>query len=202
MNKFECQNKKRQSVEKINLKLYEWYFLLGLFLYTVGQFLIFIFFNDIDALHSQEPIDFAHWFLLIGVLLLIPQIGNFPKTKINLIGTPILVLGVGLMIGMCVLDFVFWSIKSPEFSSEVANHLINTPAIWKPFMNFNGWFFNLGLLISSLSYFKNSRLGTILVLIGTLVIYIGSGSFNVLGYIVLTVGFYINFYRQPLSQNG
>ena len=69
-------------------------------------------------------------------------------------------------------------------------------------MNFNGWFFNLGLLISSLSYFKNSRLGTILVLIGTLVIYIGSGSFNVLGYIVLTVGFYINFYRQSLSQNG
>ncbi|MFT7166518.1 MAG: hypothetical protein ACI9BG_001221, partial [Parasphingorhabdus sp.] len=35
---------------KINLKLFEWYFLLGLSLYTVGQFLIFIFFNDIDAL--------------------------------------------------------------------------------------------------------------------------------------------------------
>lgn len=192
---------KRQSVKKINLKLYEWYFLLGLFLYTVGQFLIFIFFNA-GEWRNQEPIDFAHWFLLIGVLLLIPQIGNFPKSKLNLVGTPILVIGIGLMIGMCVLDFVFWSIKSPEFSSEVATHLINTPAIWKPFMNFNGWFFNLGLLISSLSYFKNSRLGTILVLIGTLVIYIGSGSFNVLGYIVLTVGFYINFYRQPLSQNG
>jgi len=43
------------------IKLYEFYFLLGLFLYTVGQYLIFIFFNDIDALHSQEPIDFAQW---------------------------------------------------------------------------------------------------------------------------------------------
>ena len=116
-------------MEKINLKLYEWYFLLGLFLFTIGQFLIFIFFNA-GEWRNQEPIDFAHWFLLIGVLLLIPQIGNFPKSKLNLVGTPILVL------------------------------------------------------------------------IGTLVIYIGSGSFNVLGYIVLTVGFYINFYRQPLSQNG
>ena len=145
------------------LKLYEFYFLLGLLLYTVGQFLIFIFFNDIEALHSQEPIDFAHWFMLIGVLLLIPQIGNFPKTKFNLIGTPLLVLGIGLMIGMCVLDFVFWSIKSPELKSKVATHLINTPAIWEPFMNFNGWLFNLGLLISSYSYFKNSRTGTLLV---------------------------------------
>ena len=187
---------------KIYLKLYEWYFLLGLFLYTVGQFLIFIFFNDIDALHSQEPIDFAHWFLLIGVLLLIPQIGNFPITKINLIGTPILVLGVGLMIGMCVLDFVFWSIKSPEFKSEVATHLINTPAIWEPFMYFNGWLFNLGLLISSFSYYKISRAGILVVILGTLITWVGSGWFNVLGYLVLTVGFYINFYRQSLSQNG
>ena len=186
---------------KINLKLFEWYFLLGLSLYTVGQFLIFIFFNDIDALHSQEPIDFAHWFMLIGALLLIPQIGNFPKTKLNLIGTPVLVIGIGLIIGMCVLDFIFWSIKSPEFKSEVATHLTNTPAIWKPFMTFNGWLFNLGLLISSFSYFKNSSAGTILVLTGTLIIYTGGGWFNVLGYTILTVGFYMNFYRRPLSQN-
>ena len=67
------------DIMKIYLKPYEFYFLFGLLLYTVGQFLIFIFYNDIEALHSQEPIDFAHWFMLIGVLLLIPQIGNFPK---------------------------------------------------------------------------------------------------------------------------
>ena len=30
------------------------------------------------------------------------------------------------MIGMCVLDFIFWSIKSPEFDSEIATHLTNT----------------------------------------------------------------------------
>ena len=193
---------------KINLKLFEWYFLLGLFFYTVGLFLIFIFFND-GEWRNQERIGFALWFLLIGVLLLIPQIGNFPKSKLNLVGTPILVIGIGLMIGMCVLDFVFWYIKSPEFSSEVATHLINTPAIWKPFMNTHGGMFLLlfsiqylllclGLLISSFSYLKNSSAGTILVLIGTLVMFI-SGSINGLGYAILTVGFYINFYRQSMQ---
>ena len=131
--------------------------------------------------------------MLVGVLLLIPQIGNFPKSKLNLIGIPILVIGIGFMIGMCVLDFVFWSIKSPEFSSEVATHLTNTSAIWKPFMKFNGLLFNLGLLISSFSYYKNSKTGTLLVLIGTLVIIIGGGWINVIGYTILTIGFYINF---------
>ena len=175
-----------------HLKLYEFYFLLGLLFYTIGQFLIFIFF-DVGEWRNQEPIDFTHWFMLVGVLLLIPQIGNFPKSKLNLIGIPILVIGIGFMIGMCVLDFVFWSIKSPEFSSEVAAHLTNTSAIWKPFMKFNGLLFNLGLLISSFSYYKNSKTGTLLVLIGTLVIIIGGGWINVIGYTLLTIGFYINF---------
>jgi len=178
---------------KMYLKLYEFYFLLGLVLYTVGQFLIFIFYNDIEALHSQEPIDFAHWFMLIGVLLLIPQIGNFPKSKWNYISSPTLILGIGLIIGMCVLDFVFWSLKEPELKRQVTEHLINTPEIWKPFMKFNGLLFNLGLLTSSFCYYQNSKTGTLLVLIGTLAIYIGGGWINVLGYILLTIGFYINF---------
>ena len=53
----------------------------------------------------------------------------------------------------------------------------------------NGQLFNLGLLISSFSYLKKSSVGTILVLIGALVIYIGRASINVLGYVILTVGF-------------
>ena len=178
---------------KMYLKLYEFYFLLGLLFYTVGQFLIFIFYNDIEALHSQEPIDFAHWFMLIGVLLLIPQIGNFPKSRWNYISSPTLILGIGLIIGMCVLDFVFWSLKEPELKRQVSEHLINTPEIWKPFMKFNGLLFNLGLLTSSFCYYQNSKTGTLLVLIGTLAIYIGGGWINVLGYILLTIGFYINF---------
>ena len=178
---------------KMYLKLYEFYFLLGLVLYTVGQFLIFIFYNDIEALHSQEPIDFAHWFMLIGVLLLIPQIGNFPKSRWNYISSSTLILGIGLIIGMCVLDFVFWSLKEPELKRQVSEHLINTPEIWKPFMKFNGLLFNLGLLTSSFCYYQNSKTGTLLVLIGTLAIYIGGGWINVLGYILLTIGFYINF---------
>jgi hypothetical protein len=44
-------------------------FLVGLTAYTVGQVVI----NSLrNALHTQSPIDDAHWLLLIGVVLLVP----------------------------------------------------------------------------------------------------------------------------------
>ena len=58
---------------------------------------------------------------------------------------------------MCVLDFVFWSSKDPEFKSQVAKHLINTTEIWTPFMKISGKIFAFGLLTSSFNYFKKSK---------------------------------------------
>ena len=84
----------------------------------------------------------------------------------------------------------------------MATHLINTPEIWTPFMEVGGKVFTFGLLMSSCNYFKQSKLGVILVLIGTAVVYLPWGWDNIPGYLFITVGFYINFYRQSLSQNG
>jgi len=103
-----------------------------------------MYFNNIEKLHNQEPIDFSHWFMIIGVLFLIPQIGNFSKSKFNYISSPSLILGIGLIIGMCVLDFVFWSLKDPEFKSQVAKYLIKTTEIWTPFVKISGKIFTFG----------------------------------------------------------
>ena len=174
-------------------------FLLGLLTYTVGQYLIFIYFNDLEKLHNQEPIDFSHWLMIIGVLLLIPQIGNFPKSKFNFIGSPSLIFGIGLIIGMCVIDFIFWSLKDPELKSQVTKHLINSPEIWTPFMIFSGKIFTFGLLTSSFNYFKKSKLGVLLVFLGTLTVYLPWGWDNIPGYLLITVGFYINFINSRKS---
>ena len=94
---------------------------------------------------------------------------------------------------MCVLDFVFWSLKDPEFKSQVAKHLINTTEIWTPFMKISGKIFGFGLLTSSFNYFKKSKLGVLLVTLGVLVVYLPWGWDNIPGYLLITVGFYFNF---------
>ncbi len=182
-----------EKMKKVELSLFESLFLLGLLAYTSGQFLIFVYFNDIDALHAQEPVDFAHWFMLTGVLLLIPQANRFPKSKIHFVGGPLLISGIGLTIGMCVLDFVFWSIDSAEQKREIAAHLINTPSIWLPFMSFSGQIFNLGLVICAFSYYRFSKISPLIVTAGALTIYAGGGWLNVVGYVVLTAGFMVSF---------
>jgi len=129
--------------------------------------------------------------MILGVLFLVPQTGNFTKSKFNYISIPI--LGIGLIIGMSVIDFVFWSIKVPELKSQVTNHLISTPEIWSPFMKFSEKNFTFELLTSGLNYFKKSKLGVLLILIGTLIVYLPWGWDNIPGYLLITVGFYINF---------
>ena len=131
--------------------------------------------------------------MIIGVLFLIPQIGSFPENKLNYISFPSLIFGIGLIIGMCVLDFVFWSLKDPDFKSQVAKHLINTTEIWTPFMKISGKIFTFGLLTSSFNYFKKSKLRLLLVTLGVLVVYLPWGWDNIPGYLLMTVRFYFNF---------
>ena len=66
-------------------------------------------------------------------------------------------------------------------------------------MSVSGKIFNLGLLISSLNYFKKSSLGVLFVFVGTLIVYLPWGWDNVLGYLLITVGFYINFINSKKS---
>jgi len=53
-------------------------------------------------------------------------------------------------------------------------------------MEVGGKVFTFGLFMSSCNYFKH----------------LPWGWDNIPGYLFITVGFYINFYRQSLSQNG
>jgi|GEM_PF-808934 len=176
-------------------------FLAGLCVYTLGQVLINAQFSTRFA---DLPIDLSHWALILGVVLLLPFAGALPWRNVFLLAKPLLMAGIAFAVGMCVLDFVFWSLPGyGEMEAQLATHLINTPVIWEPFMRWgSNEVFNAGLALPSLAYFRASRTGTALVLIGTLVIAIGTQWFNVIGYGVLTLGYVLNFrgaFRAPVD---
>ena len=61
-------------------------------------------------------------------------------------------------------------------------------------MKISGKIFTFGLLTSSFNYLKNSKLGVSLVTLGVLVVYLPWGGWdNIPGYLLITVGFYLNF---------
>lgn len=148
---------------------YKILFIAGLLFFLIGQILL-AFGNEF--VYSLRPIDFAHWSLFLGALLMIPQIVSFPKSVLSAIGIPLALVGAACIFGMCVLDFIWWSFPDEEARIAFTKHVYNVPAIWKPFISIGpgSKVFNLGLAILSFNYFDRSKLGVFLVVIATLVL--------------------------------
>lgn len=166
-------------------------FLTGLGLYAVGQ--VFIKLGQ-PFVEAQRPIDFAHWFLYVGALFLLPYAARLPLKNIHLLTVPTLIAGVSFVIGMCVLDFIFWSLPNNDLERELATHLINTPVIWAPFVTFgSGYIFVTGLVLPSLSYWHVSKRGPCLVVLSSIIMAVLSQWWMVLAYGIMIIGYFYCF---------
>ena len=105
---------------------YKILFVIGLLFESIGQILLS---KGNDFVYALKPIDFAHWSLLAGAAFLIPQIGQFPKKIFSYIGVPVTIIGIVCIIGMCVLDFIWWSQPTQEIRSEFAGQISKVPSI-------------------------------------------------------------------------
>jgi hypothetical protein len=178
---------------------YKILFVLGLLFETIGQVLLT---KGNEFIYALRPIDFAHWLLLIGVILLIPQIGNFRKSIFTFIGVPFILIGIMSIIGMCVLDFIWWSQPTQEIRNEFTNHISKVPSIWKPFISTTPKFLNIGLFILSLNYLKEHKIGVSIIILATIIKLFG-GQFIpyslVFVYLLTFIGFVIIFFKKPFA---
>jgi len=151
--------------------VYRILFVIGLLFEMIGQILLT---NGNDWVYAQKPLDFTHWFLLLGVALLMPQLGQFPKKVFSYVGIPFLMVGIVSIIGMCVLDFIWWSQPNQEVRNEFAGQISQIPSIWKPFITTGPGFLNIGLFIVSLNYINQSCLGVVIMILVTMILFWGN----------------------------
>ena len=86
---------------------------IGLLLFVIS----YIMFPQGSKLaYFQEPIDFAHWFNLIGAILLFSFNNVFPKNNLNTAASIITTLGCIAHIGLCTIDFILWSYGTDDVS--------------------------------------------------------------------------------------
>ena len=171
-------------------------FLIGLAFFLIGQIILA---QGNEVVYNLRPIDFAHWSLLIGAVLLIPQVVSFPKKLFSYIGAPLSLTGIVCIIGMCVLDFIWWSFPDETARSEFSKHITQVPSIWKPFVSIgpSSKVFNLGLLILSLNYFNKEKLGVGIIFIASLILWhiIPVPYRLVSGYTLTLIGYSLIFLR-------
>ena len=178
--------------------------IIGLLFLTLSQLLLA---QGFDFLQAQQPIDFAHWFMLIGAILLLSFNYVFPKSIFNSIAIVLTSLGVIAHIGMCPIDIALWSFgEDAGKRNELIGHLINTPSIWYPFFVIGPSLLYIGLSIHAWKFIASHPISAILAIGGSALI--GAGQFMgldrrivVLGCILFAIGLLLLVYRDEIYQN-
>lgn len=176
----------------MKFKVYQAFFLVGILFELIAQ-IIFRF-----GITWNKPIDFPHWFLLLGVVFMIPQVISFPDKIYSYVGIPVMLAAITGAIGMCVIDFTFWSYQTDyEARDAFYAHISKVPIIWKPFMRIGPNLINWGLLLLSLNYLdsKACRWGVFVIIFATILTKMPIPYRLVFVYAFTLVGYGIIFYR-------
>ena len=151
--------------------------LLGLLFFLISYLL----FSKVLP-NFQKPIDFAHWFNLIGAVLLFSFNNVFPKNRINTVASVITALGIIAHIGLCTIDFIMWSFGNDAIGSEkLREQISNTPLILYPFIIVGPSLLFIGLAAHALNFIKTNPISALMVVIG--------GPFVGLSYFIWNNGF-------------
>jgi hypothetical protein len=136
--------------------------LIGLIFFVTS----YVFFTQV-SLNTQKHIDLAHWFNLIGAVLLFAFNNVFPKNKLNSVASILTTLGVIAHIGLCTIDFIMWSFGNDDLGrNELQEQISNTPLILYPFVIVGPSLLFLGLATHALNFIKTHPISSIMVIIG------------------------------------
>ena len=162
--------------------------------------LVFLIINQVmllggnEFIQNQQPIDYAHWLLLIGVLLCLSLNYIFSDNIFSNLATILTSLGVVALIGQATIDFLWWSYGTDfEGMDKLTQQIMERPSIRIPFMTIGPALFYLGLIAHAGKFIKKHTLWTTLVILGVAGNAIGSFALDsrmliVWGHISLTIG--------------
>ncbi|WP_422860397.1 hypothetical protein ACOKFD_05930 [Flagellimonas sp. S174] len=171
--------------------------LLGLIFFVIS----YVFFSQ-GSLSEQKHIDLAHWFNLIGAVLLINFNNVFPKNNLNSIASILTAIGVIGHIGLCTIDFIMWSFGSDNVGrNELSEQISNTPLILYPFVIIGPSFLFVGLATHAFNFIKTNPISSLMVIIGGPFVGISyfiwnNGTLMLLSCLVFAIGLALLLFRK------
>ncbi len=170
--------------------------------------LVFLIINQVmllggnEFIQNQQPIDYAHWLLLIGVLFCLSINHIFSDNIFSSLATILTSLGVVALIGQATIDFLWWSYGT-DFNGmdKLTQQIMERPSIRIPFMTIGPALFYLGLVAHASKFIKKHTLWTIFVILGVVGNAIGSFVLDsriliVCGHISLTIGIIMLIFKK------
>jgi len=174
--------------------------LLGLLFFLIS----YLFFSKVLP-DFQLPIDFAHWFNLIGACLLLSFNEVFPKNRFNYIASIVTALGVIAHVGLCTIDFIMFSFGNNDLAREALSiQISNTPSILYPFIIVGPSLLFIGLSLHAINFIKTNTISVLMVIFGSITIgfsffILKNGVFMLLSCVVFTSGLGLLLYRNEIE---
>lgn len=147
-----------------------------------------------EFLMSQRPIDFAHWAMLFGAVFLFSLWFSLPNNSTKKVGLSLMTLGIAAVSGMCVIDFLLWSMADDlESRKNLFKYITSNPSIQLPFLALGPSLFYGGICIATYGLFSKFKWQVVTLNLGALMIGLGhmifqDGRFAAVGGVLLLVG--------------
>jgi hypothetical protein len=170
------------------------FFVLSYILFALGS----------KATFFQEPIDFAHWFNLIGAILLFSFNKVFPKNNLSIAASVVTTLGIIAHIGLCTIDFIIWSFGDDDAARiALSEHISNTPSILYPFIIVGPSLLFVGLAMHALNFIKTHTISSLMVITGAPAVgfsffILKNGTLMVISCLLFALGLILLLYRKEI----
>lgn len=154
----------------------------------------------------QSPIDFAHWFNLIGACLLLSFNDVFPKNRLNSIASVVTTLGVIAHIGLCTIDFIMSGFGNNDFArEELSRHITTLPSILYPFVIVGPSLLFIGLSLHALNFIKTNTISAVMVCLSSMAIgfsffILKNGVYMLLSCVVFVLGLGLLLFRKEENE--
>lgn len=177
--------------------------LLGLLLFVTS----YIMFSQGSKLaYFQKPVDFAHWFNLIGAVLLLSFNRVFATSTLNSVASFLTTLGAIAHVGLCTIDFIMWSFGNDDVAkAQLSEHISNTPAILYPFVIIGPSLLFIGLAVHASRFIKTHTIPALMVILGAPAVgfsffVLKDGLFMVLSCLLFVLGLVLLLYRKKKEE--
>jgi len=175
--------------------------LLGLLFFLIS----YLFFSKVLP-NFQKPIDFAHWFNLVGACLLLSFNRVFPENRLNSVASFVTALGVIAHIGLCTIDLIMSSFGNNDLAkAELSNQIRNTASIFYPFIVVGPSLLFIGLAMHALNFIKTNLISALMVIlaapaIGFSFFVLKDGIYMLLFCLIFVAGLGLLLYRKETEQ--
>ncbi len=139
----------------------------------VGQLLLSFGRDFIDA---QQPIDWAHWLILVGATGGALSTSGFVLGQLGRVGRAFVVIGAVGFGGMVAIDLMLWTLPADPMLDDALSAALDSPQVAVPFLWVGPTLFFIGLLLIAVEWVRLSTWAAGLFIAGTVLNGVGAAT--------------------------